>query len=157
LLNQGGRALVFFPQIRKCLGSPGQAKRIVASQHRRATSELDGSVLFPRIQGYAFERLYRAMNLCGQSVGFRILWIFFNGLLMEVGGFPQFTAISAGHTLQATIIAVETLSRLTLRRASQELSRVSCTLPVLHCTDDSQQTVEKGQPLHIHRIRATSA
>jgi hypothetical protein len=76
---------------------------------------------------------------------------------MEVGGFPQFTAISAGHTLQATIIAVETLSRLTLRRASQELSRVSCTLPVLHCTDDSQQTVEKGQPLHIHRIRATSA
>ena len=29
-------------------------------------------------------------------------------------------------------------------RASQELSRVSCTLPVLHCTDDSQQTVVKG-------------
>ena len=29
-------------------------------------------------------------------------------------------------------------------RASQELSRVSCTLPVLHCTDNSQQTVEKG-------------
>jgi hypothetical protein len=96
------------------------------------------------------------MNLCGQSVGFRIFWIFFNGLLMEVGGFPQFTAISAGHTLQATFIAVETLSRLTLRRASQELSRVSCTLPVLHCTDDSQQTVEKGHSRPNWAMRAMS-
>jgi len=32
-------------------------------------------------------------------------------------------------------------------RASQELGRDSCTLRVLHCTDDSQQTVEKGQTL----------
>jgi hypothetical protein len=41
--------------------------------------------------------------------------------------------------------------------ASQELSRVSCTLPVLHCTDDSQQTVEKGHLRHFERVSAISA
>ena len=30
-------------------------------------------------------------------------------------------------------------------RASQEPSRDGCMLPVLHCTDDLQQTVVKGQ------------